>query len=194
MYLKVSDQCVRCLAALSSKLTVAIPHATEDHPDPTDLCIPHALELTTDNSDASSVSSQESPPPSPTTLSQIRRTSPIKRTRSPSPSIDSPIPAKLARLELDPPPKALPHPDTFDFYPKTNPDLIPPPGKAINPVDMPKLACQRISPIICVNQPFLDELNVIIKWKEIGEDDMDLSADKHDLALKRAASVSSRLH
>lgn len=60
----------------------------------------------------------------------------------------------------------------------------------MDPAKMAKLACQRISPIVCVNQALLDELNVIIKWKEIGEDDMDVSADKHDLALKRAASVS----
>lgn len=86
----------------------------------------------------------------------------------------------------------LPTPSTFSpFHSPTPDDLLPPPGPSIDPSSLPKFACQRRSPRICINQPLLDELSVIIRWKEAGENDVGErgSEDKHSLAYKRGCSA-----
>lgn len=46
--------------------------------------------------------------------------------------------------------------------------------------------------MVCVNQPLLDELAVLIKWKLIGEDHKEYGVvETHSLAYKRACAVSS---
>ncbi|KAL7415266.1 hypothetical protein BDY24DRAFT_382392 [Mrakia frigida] len=170
----------------------------DGHPDPTDLQIPHALQQTTlddDDSDlttstTSSSSNFSHRPPSPPLTSSSRAPSPFKRVHSDPPaSFASPIPLKLAKLSLDPR-ENLPTPETFNFHPKVSPDKIPPPGKRIDPSSLPPLACHRKSPMVCVNQPLLDELAVLIKWKLIGEDHKEYGVvETHSLAYKRACAA-----
>lgn len=86
---------------------------------------------------------------------------------------------------------SLPRPEDFNPHSQTPSDLIPPPGPRVPPSSLSKLACARRSPLVCVNQALLNELAVIIKWKEVGEDDKGAwGGDKHSLSYKRACSVS----
>jgi hypothetical protein len=87
---------------------------------------------------------------------------------------------------------ALPTPATFTpFHPPTPNHHLPPPGPPNDPSSLPRFACQRRSPRICINQPLLDELSVIIRWKEAGEGDVGErgNEDKHSLAYKRGCAA-----
>ncbi|CDZ97716.1 DNA polymerase IV (family X) [Phaffia rhodozyma] len=93
-------------------------------------------------------------------------------------------------------------PSDHNPFKTTSPALIlasfPATEKSIEPSTLPRLACCRKSPSICINQLLIEELDVIRVWKENGEDDTlesDLNQagkkddEKHALAYSRACSA-----
>ncbi|KAL7410968.1 hypothetical protein BDY24DRAFT_417563 [Mrakia frigida] len=128
-------------------------------------CILHSSIL-----DLASAESLPSPPPS----------SPISPS-DPEPSSHPPV-ANQARTDATSGSKSasssspsssalvLPTPSTFSPFRRTPTHLIPPPGCPMDPKTMSPLSVHRVSPLVCVNQRLLDELEVLIKWKEVGED------------------------
>lgn len=120
-----------------------------------------------------------SPPSSPDEQPAYKR----PRTSTPAP-----VEPELSLSSL---PSRPPTPSTYDPFRATPEELIPPdhPHSRIDPASLPKLACSRVSPLICVNQHLIEELDVVRKWKEIGEDDPGArSEEKHELAYLRACS------
>ena len=79
-------------------------------------------------------------------------------------------------------------PASFVPFRATPPELIPESvGPAIRPRDLPRLACQRASPLICPNQQLIEELAVIWHFRRIrGEPGLVL--DRHELAFEKAIS------
>lgn len=118
----------------------------------------------------------------------------VSASSSPSTSPEAAI-AKLRIPSVSPsllPYPTLPSPEDYTPFPRAADHLIPDPGKPIDPASLPTLACKRPSPLYCVNQRLCEELQVILLWKEVGEDDLGGGAgltDKHALSYKRAISV-----
>lgn len=66
----------------------------------------------------------------------------------------------------------------------------------MDPKTMSPLSVHRVSPLVCVNQRLLDELEVLIKWKEVGEDstgDWDKVKEHKAQEYRRGCAVSSDL-
>lgn len=111
---------------------------------------------------------------------------------SPPPLLDVDNLRLSSRSPLPPYP-SLPTPENYSPFPRAPESLIPRSGgHAIEPSALPNLACKRPSPLYCVNQRLCEELQVILLWKEVGEDDLGGGkglSDKHALSYKRAISV-----
>jgi hypothetical protein len=126
----------------------------------------------------------------------------VSASSSPPASPGASPEASVAKLRLSSaapsllPYPALPSPNDYTPFPRAADHLIPGPGKPIDPASLPALACKRPSPLYCVNQRLCEELQVILLWKEVGEDDLGGGAgltDKHALSYKRAISVRPAL-
>lgn len=111
-------------------------------------------------------------------------------SRPPLPDVDN---LRVSSRSPLPPYPSLPTPEDYSPFPRAPDSLIPRSGgHSIEPSALPNLACKRPSPLYCVNQRLCEELQVILLWKEVGEDDLGGGkglSDKHALSYKRAISV-----
>ena len=209
----VSDRWLHDCVTLARLLDYRPYLLPRDHP--TDFDVPPALEQVSDSRSASHspLSSPELQPYQKRnrTTTPARAAGPNDRVATstepegfdwavgPSSSPPASPEAAVAKLRLSSaspsllPYPTLPSPDDYTPFPRAADHLLPGPGKPIDPASLPTLACKRPSPLYCINQRLCEELQVILLWKQVGEDDLGGGAgltDKHALSYKRAISVS----